>query len=192
MTFSPAENDSLIEAEILATDVPMSPVTVDGWLRTEGRAHVTRVLRQIAEELALIDVMFPRPIMERVDHRAAQLRGGQSARRYRGAHRRGAYTVAEVAADVERQRSAAAAAHRASLRRRTDGMVWIGSRYISVPLFLGPVGPGAADEMVATLTLMSPDGDQAGVPAIVDMSITACDDAPTGPILIDSEEAEPC
>lgn len=183
MTFSPAENDSLIEAEILATDVPMSPVTVDGWLRTEGRAHVTRVLRQIAEELALVDVMFPRPIMERVGHRAAQLRGGRSTRRYRGAHRRGAYTVAEVAADVERQRSAAAAAHRASLRRRTDGMVWIGSRYISVPIYTGP----GVDALVATLTLMPPDYDEASITAIA-----VGDDAPTGPILIDSEEAVPC
>ena len=112
--------------------------------------------------------------------------------RHRGAHRSGAWTVAEVAATVERQRSAAAAAHRASLRRPAEPTVFLGSRYISVPLFLEPVGPGAADEMVATLTLMPPDGDQAGVPAIVDMSITACDDASTGPILIDSEEAEPC
>ena len=183
-TFSPGEIGDLIAAETLMTDIPMSPVTVDGWLRTEGRAHVTRTLRQIAVELDLVDEMFPRPIMERISDRAAQLRGRRSARRYRGAHRRGMDTVAAIAADVERQRPAAAAAHRASLRRPADGMVWIGSRYISVPVYLGPVGPGVAEEMVATLTLMPPDYDQA--------TTTACDDAPTGPILIDSEEAGSC
>ncbi|OCB43668.1 hypothetical protein A5721_23880 [Mycobacterium vulneris] len=180
MTFSPAENDDLIAAETLLTDIPMSPVTVDGWLRTEHRAHVTRMLRQIAVELALVDVMFPRPIMERVGDRAAQLRGTRSIRRYRGTHRRGIYTVAAIAADVERQRPAARAAHRASLRRRTDGMVWIGSRYISVPVYPGP----GVDAPVATLTLMPPDYAEA--------TMAPCDDAPTGPILIDSEEAGSC
>lgn len=104
--------------------------------------------------------------------------------RHRGAHRSGAWTVAEVAATVERQRSAAAAAHRASLRRPAQATVFLGTRYVSIPIYPGPVGDPPDAAVVATLTLMPQDYDQA--------TITACDDAPTGPILIDSEEADPC
>lgn len=110
-TFSPSENDAYVGPHITgpgyvssvlsdgtirteAVGFDMSPITVDGFLRGQQRAHVTRMLRQMSEELGIVDLVFPRPIMERIAARAVIRRAGRSRRGYRGAHHRGTYTVA--------------------------------------------------------------------------------------------------
>lgn len=137
-------------------------VTVDGWLRTEHRAHVTRMLRQIATELAIADILFPRPINERVAERAAVLRGGR--RRYRGEHRRGQFTVDELAFEVARDHPARLRAHAASLRRwpawrGPQEPIFIGGREVYVRFYGGAPSPETRLEaLTGTLVMMNEEG----------------------------------
>jgi hypothetical protein len=138
-TFSPCENDAYVGPHITgpgyvsavlsdgtirteAVGFDMSPITVDGFLRGQQRAHVTRMLRQMSEELGIVDLVFPRPIMERIAARAVIRRAGRSRRGYRGAHHRGTYTVADLERYVAADADAVRAYHRRSLRRRTDAV----------------------------------------------------------------------
>jgi len=160
-----------IEHDIGVAPAP-KPVTVDGWLREHQRAQTTRMLRQIAEELALSEAMFPRPINERIADGAATRRARYADshrwfKRYRGAHRVGCWSVDALTEAVIAQRSADRAAHRASLRypAKPTTPVWIGDRMIEVQFYPLPTDPDYPTS-TATLTITPDDNVLVSLPLI--------------------------
>lgn len=85
------------------------------------------------------------------DPRSLHRRSGRALWRYRGAHRSGAWTVAQLVHAVERQRDATAAQHRRSLRRPVEPIVYLGSRWTSLRFYGVP--PAADDGVAMTATL---------------------------------------
>lgn len=118
------------------------------------------------------------------DPRSLHRRSGWSLWRYRGEHRRGAWTVDGLAAAVMLQRDDDRRDHLRSLRRPFDpGPIWIGEHFVNVKFAV----PGPPDDIVtATLTILPPSGNDLNFPAL---PAIIADDAPTGPIITTKESA---
>lgn len=141
-------------------------LTVDDMLRDPRR--IARRLHEEAELQMIARTWLPGDF----DPRQLRRRTGRALRRYRGAHRTGAWTVAALADEIAVMDRDRRIAHRRSLRRdKSDGSpVYLGTRWTQLRFY----EPGHPFE--GTLTIDVPEGPPG--PGII-----AVDEADTGPLV---------
>lgn len=159
----------------------MTGPTVDEFLRDPQ--IVNAKLQAMAEEKGLAGFVLPPPIERRI-HR----RDGWALWRYRGVHRHGCWTVDALTEAVIASKSADRAAHRRSLRRPVEPIVWLGSYRTNLRFYGVPPSP----EDVGTVVIApAEDAEVVSLPAVLQgppAEPFAWDAADTGPILLPDEQ----